>query len=1201
MKRSHSTWASLALMLGLSACGGGGGGGDPAPAPPAPPAPPALPAPPAPTAFALTGANAVPAGSIALGALDFTKDASDLLVLAAGQLDSAPGAVVVLPCTELDFTSQGGPGWPSTRTVGMRTHYDDNDGDRKISAGDRLTVEHEACNGFARKLSIAVTAYSLGAQRMEGRVELETERIPTATVAKGSYTLALTRNVVSGDAWRATNVSVSLTIDATTQTVTGSASSDVAANGAYRVDYTASVESANLRGSFSVTTYTLEGSWGSFPSAGSAVLSASASKVKVGPGATSPDRTIADWAVDATGSGPYGAASHVLWRALLPGTVFGVPPNSPPYLAVSIGPGGTMTANDTLVANTFAVDFDLDPLTTTIEWRRNGRLLPNQTATLPRGEHHRGDTIELTVTVNDGALSRTERDSTVIADAPPIVILSTAPPATIAHGQPLALGAQVIDRDGDPLGSPQFRVQHGPPGFTVDPATGTINWATDMPMFDRMLDVSFGVTTTLPDTVPASWTMRVEDPDRAYPLMRTGIEAPGLPNLRVGDFDADGDEEMLLLGSTLYELEWDGAGGYRQSWMYPFAINPLARTGGTFAVADTDGDSHVEIFFSSGDTIVKLDGRERREVLRATLPDGLDRCVQLEAGDLNRDGVVEVVCNNMFLPFGLLLLDSRDLSKIADLIPGEEPGWVTLGNVDSDPAIEIVAQRGFVIDGATRATEWRYTGFGNTQGFGNGHVTTGDLERDGVSEILAGDVYSLRIYDAVLKNQRYAIGDNDGVGDVIVADVAGDATPEIVALSGWAIEGPNVYAYNVAQRTATFWFAVATPKNWTGLIAAGDVDHDGSRELIWTTGAGTSAEDALVVAGDHSPWSVEFVNVNPSELDGEFRGGKPAGNPSLAPAPLFASAATDQGHASGRLIRMDPSTGDLRVAADITSGGFSVGISAAVSDFDADGTDEAFVASGFALQAYDFFAAASNWSVTMPVYASGPPGGLAVGDLTGDGRDDVAVLNASMQLFAIDPAHDNVLIDLAVDVSAPPTWPAPVDVAIADLDGDGIGEILAATTRRVQVFKKNAGPTFGPVALYDAALDVRAMTVGDTDGDGVPEVFVAIGEFSRDWSDVVRLDKNLHVLGEFSVPWRADSLAIEPSSSARKNLLMPTSPYGMEDAPQRIIAVDAASGVEVWRSPYLFGRITRGSIHGFRSGANNRLAIGTFVGMYVTR
>lgn len=88
---------------------------------------------------------------------------------------------------------------------------------------------------------------------------------------------------------------------------------------------------------------------------------------------------------------------------------------------------------------------------------------------------------------------------------------------------------------------------------------------------------------------------------------------------------------------------------------------------------------------------------------------------------------------------------------------------------------------------------------------------------------------------------------------------------------------------------------------------------------------------------------------------------------------------------------------------------------------------------------------------------------------------------------------------------------------------------------------------------------------------------------------------------QLTVPWRADSLTIEPSTSARKNLLVPTSPYAMDDAPQRIIAVDAASGAEVWRSPYLFGRITRGSIHGFRSGTDNRLAIGTFVGMYITR
>src|SRR5688572_27143116 len=251
MNRSLSVWASLMLTLGLSACGGGSPAPEP-PTPPAPLAPPASSAPPAPAAFALTDANAVTAGTIALGALDFIKDASDLLVLAASQLDWEHAADVVFNCTE--------PGWAYgnlviPQRVAVQAHHDDNDRDGSISAGDRVTAEHTACNGFARKLSIALTDYSVNAERMEGRVDFETERPAIATAAKGSYTLQLTRSRASPAAlWRATDASVALTIDATTQTVTGGASSDVASNGAYRVDYTASVDSAKLQGTYGVTT-----------------------------------------------------------------------------------------------------------------------------------------------------------------------------------------------------------------------------------------------------------------------------------------------------------------------------------------------------------------------------------------------------------------------------------------------------------------------------------------------------------------------------------------------------------------------------------------------------------------------------------------------------------------------------------------------------------------------------------------------------------------------------------------------------------------------------------------------------------------------------------------------------------------------------------------------------------------------------------
>ena len=59
------------------------------------------------------------------------------------------------------------------------------------------------------------------------------------------------------------------------------------------------------------------------------------------------------------------------------------------------------------------------------------------------------------------------------------------------------------------------------------------------------------------------------------PSIDPGMHATGM---RAGDFDGDGASEMLLLtdGGVLYELEASGD-SYRQSWMYPFALQPRPR------------------------------------------------------------------------------------------------------------------------------------------------------------------------------------------------------------------------------------------------------------------------------------------------------------------------------------------------------------------------------------------------------------------------------------------------------------------------------------------------------------------------------------------------------------------------------------------------------------------------------------------------
>ena len=271
--------------------------------------------------------------------------------------------------------------------------------------------------------------------------------------------------------------------------------------------------------------------------------------------------------------------------------------NTPPQISeVVIAPSNPLTSDDLTLSAT-AVDLDGDPLTITYGWKRNGAVVAGQTSrTLPATATKVGDSITAMITANDGTVSVTAEANVPVMDTPTNITITGAP-TTSPYGGHVEFNANATDPD-EPSSVLPLKLAHGPAGMTIDPATGRVTWDATPPMFDRTMDVHWGITVDAPGAPVVSGTITVTDPARQYPLMRTGIEIP-LKNagLSVGDFDADGDvEAMILSNRSLYELEADGAGAYRQSWMYPFTLgaeSPYHSYYGTLrtmATGDADGD-----------------------------------------------------------------------------------------------------------------------------------------------------------------------------------------------------------------------------------------------------------------------------------------------------------------------------------------------------------------------------------------------------------------------------------------------------------------------------------------------------------------------------------------------------------------------------------------------------------------------------------
>ena len=124
---------------------------------------------------------------------------------------------------------------------------------------------------------------------------------------------------------------------------------------------------------------------------------------------------------------------------------------------------------------------------------------------------------------------------------------------------------------------------------------------------------------------------------------------------------------------------------------------------------------------------------------------------------------------------------------------------------------------------------------------------------------------------------------------------------------------------------------------------------------------------------------------------------------------------------------------------------------------------------------------------------------VAIGDVTGDGHADIAVADGP-----ISDAHAILFVQSA---TSPGTFSAPVslslganrgsnDVAIHDMDGDGRGDIVLATTDGVAILYDNGAGGFLSPVLLPAGINPQGVAVADLDGDLRPDIVVANAGYS---------------------------------------------------------------------------------------------------------
>ena len=331
---------------------------------------------------------------------------------------------------------------------------------------------------------------------------------------------------------------------------------------------------------------------------------------------------------------------------------------------------------------------------------------------------------------------------------------------------------------------------------------------------------------------------------------------------------------------------------------------------------------------------------------------------------------------------------------------------------------------------------------------------------------------------------------------VAVGDVTGDGRNDVVMTTNYDFDPANDFRLWVFAQTTSGEFAppvsYATPGaygNWLNSVAVGDITGDGRHDVVLgVNGVG--------------------VQVYTQLASGE-----------LGSAAMYLSSDARQlrlGHLNGdgRLDVAAIGWGSYTVSVLLNdgAGGLLAPVQYAarhdgyddleVGDVTGDGRDDLLVMSGQGLspnlsvvaQLGDGgFAPAAEYDLGGNELTAG----VGLGDVTGDGRKDVVASFGGNQ----PNSHVAVFAQSATGTLATPTtypsYDIPEPVEVTDADGDGLSDIvtLHGGWNQAGLYRQLAGGGLGAEELYPVPYashyEPHGLAVGDVSGDGAPDVVLA--------------------------------------------------------------------------------------------------------------